>query len=150
MNFSMLSTALNAIPVPHLLLVMDVCYGGVFDARTAFHSLLGETEDDPSDRAPRDQLIARMLRARSRIYLTSGDENHEVSDGKPGQHSPFSRALLRQLQQRGGQNQLLDIATLYSGLRSLAMEPRAGYFDRSGAEQNADFVLIPTTPSAQQ
>lgn len=143
MNFATLSNALNTIPVPHLLLVMDVCYGGVFDARTSFHTLLGGDQDE---QAPRDQLIQRMLRARSRIYLTSGDENHEVSDGKPGLHSPFSRALLRALQQRGGQSQLLDIASLYSSLRSLPMEPRAGYFDRSGAEQNADFVLIPTTP----
>jgi hypothetical protein len=122
---------------------MDVCYGGVFDATTSFHSILGGTADHP---ASRDQLVLRALRARSRIYITSGDENHQVSDGEPGDHSPFSKALLKELQQKGGKDGLLDVATLYSSLRSLPMEPRAGYFDIGGAQQNADFVLIPTGP----
>jgi uncharacterized caspase-like protein len=140
--FSSLRNALDVIPVPHILLVMDVCYGGIFDATTSFHSILGGTADHP---ASRDQLVLRALKARSRIYITSGDENHQVSDGEPGGHSPFSKALLKELEQKGGKERLLDVATLYSSLRSLPMEPRAGYFDIGGAERNADFVLIPTS-----
>jgi uncharacterized caspase-like protein len=142
--FSSLRNALDVIPVAHILLVMDVCYGGIFDATTSFHSILGGTADHP---ASRDQLVLRALKAKSRIYITSGDENHQVSDGEPGDHSPFSKALLKELQQKGGKDSLLDVATLYSSLRSLPMEPRAGYFDIGGAEQNADFVLIPTGPT---
>jgi hypothetical protein len=67
-----------------------------------------------------------------------------VSDGASGAHSPFSKALLTELERRGGDQHLLDIATLYSGLRNLSLEPRAGYFDRGGTELNADFVLIPS------
>jgi uncharacterized caspase-like protein len=143
--FSSLRNALDVIPVPHILLVMDVCYGGIFDAKTSFHSLLGGTAEHPAER---DQLILRALKAKSRIYLTSGDENHQVSDGEPGAHSPFSKALLTELQLRGGKEQFLDIATLYSSLRSLPMEPRAGYFDIGEPGQNADFILIPSDVNA--
>jgi uncharacterized caspase-like protein len=140
MAFSYLSDALDQMKVRHELLVLDVCYGGRLDAKTPFHSLMGTTGDDT---APRDELIRRALEASSRIYITSGDENHQVSDGDPGQHSPFSRRFLAILQQNRSNPVFLDVSTLYYGLRSLPREPRAGYFYQSHAEEGADFILIP-------
>jgi uncharacterized caspase-like protein len=141
MAFSYLSSFLDHIPVNHELLVMDVCYGGLFDAKTQFHSLIGGSTEDS---APRDDLIRRALAAPSRIYITSGDENHQVSDGEPGQHSPFSRRFLSVLEQNRTNPMFLDVSTLYFALRSLPREPRAGYFYPSHAEEGADFILIPT------
>jgi uncharacterized caspase-like protein len=145
MSFSLLSNALNKIQVPHLLLVMDVCYGGLFDGmtdnvRTSFPALLGASTGET---APSNELIRRALEANSRIYITSGDENHQVSDGLPGQHSPFSRRFLDVLRRNRGAQPFLEISTLYNGLRTLPMEPKAGYFYAAHVEQGADFIFIP-------
>lgn len=145
MAFSYLSSALDRIQVNHELLVLDVCYGGMFDARTQFHSLIGVSDEGS---APRDELIRRALEAPSRIYITSGDENHQVSDGEPGQHSPFSRRFLSILEQNRTNPLFLDASTLYSGLRSLEREPRAGYFYASHAQEGADYLLIPKPAAA--
>ena len=130
MSFSDLSAQLNSIGVQHLLLVMDVCYGGLFDGttdhvKTSFLSLLGGNEQDT---APASELMRRALAAPSRIYITSGDENHQVSDGEKGQHSPFSGRFISVLQANAKSRPYLDMAFLLNGLRSLPREPKAGYF----------------------
>ena len=125
MSFSDLSAQLNSIGVQHLLLVMDVCYGGLFDGttdhvKTSFLSLLGGNEQDT---APASELMRRALAAPSRIYITSGDENHQVSDGEKGQHSPFSGRFISVLQANAKSRPYLDMAFLLNGLRSLPREP---------------------------
>jgi len=147
MGFSRIRNVLEVSPIRHVLLIMDVCYGGTFEATGGFQGMLGGAAKQKADR---DEIIVRALKARSRIYITSGDAKHEVSDGEPGGHSPFTTALLAELATRGGPQRLMDVATLYQNLRGeLPLEPRAGYFDRTGTEQNADFVLIPSNSSAQ-
>ena len=97
------------------------------------------------------RLVHRMLEVNSRIYITSTDEDHVASDGHAGEHSPFSKALLAKLKQRGGEDHLVDIGSLYGSLHlTLPVEPRAGYFDIGGAEQNASFVLIPSDAMTAQ
>ncbi len=148
-SFSEISSALNRIQVPHLLLVLDVCYGGLFngmvgDAKTSFQSMLGSGNDET---ASSSELIRRALEANSRIYIASGDENHAVSDGDPGQHSPFSRRFLAVLEQNQSKQPFLDVATLFNGLRSLPREPKAGYFYSAHVEQGADYIFIPQSQS---
>lgn len=150
MSFSDLSAMLNKISVRHLLLVMDVCYGGNFDGttdrvKTSFLSLLGGNEQD---RAPANELIRRALVAQSRIYITSGDENHPVSDGEKGQHSPFSGRFISVLQANAKSRPYLDMNFLLNGLRSLPMEPKAGYFYAAHVDQGADYIFIPRPQSA--
>ena len=145
MSFGTLSNTLDKINVSHILLVLDVCYGGLFDGntrngKTRFHSLLGSSDQDS---APREELIKRALEKTTRIYITSGDEDHQVSDGLPGEHSPFSRRFLSVLDQNKENPEFLDVATLYGGLRSLAREPKAGYFYAGLAEEGADYIFIP-------
>jgi uncharacterized caspase-like protein len=145
MAFSELSNDLDKIQVGHILLVMDVCYGGLFDGKTRngttrFQSMLGVNSGDS---APPDELIQRALKATSRLYITSGDEDHAVSDGAPGQHSPFSRRFLSVLEQNRTNRPFLDVATLYNGLRSLPREPKAGYFYAGLSEQGGDYIFIP-------
>jgi uncharacterized caspase-like protein len=148
-SFGDLTRILDRIKVPHLLLVLDVCYGGLFDGetngvKTSFFSQFGNSTDEM---APPNELIQRALNAHSRIYITSGDENHQVSDGDPGQHSPFSRRFLAALQENKATQPYLDVAHLFNKLRSLPREPRAGYFYENHVEQNADYIFIPRPQS---
>lgn len=148
--FSALSSALDKVPVPHLLLVLDVCYGGMFDGNTrnGRPRLQGLLPSHWDDSAPRNVLIQRALESKSRIYITSGDEDHQVNDGEAGKHSPFSRRFLAILQQNRTEP-FLGVRTLYDDLRTLPREPKVGYFYSSLAEQGADYVFIPQ-PSADR
>jgi len=154
LGFGTLRGALDVIPVPHILLIMDVCYGGTFDGLTATHTktrFQSVPEGAGADLQSRMRLVHRMLEVNSRIYITSTDEDHVASDGHAGEHSPFSKALLAKLKQRGGEDHLVDIGSLYGSLHlTLPVEPRAGYFDIGGAEQNASFVLIPSDAMTAQ
>jgi uncharacterized caspase-like protein len=138
--YGYLSTLLNGIGVPHLMLIIDSCYGGTFAATGDFKNLLSRVN---LPQASREKLIVRYMRAESRIYLTSGDEHHAVSDGAPGEHSPFASALLSILDQNAQQGNLLHAADLYLDLQSLPSEPRSGYFFPGASESGADFLFIP-------
>jgi hypothetical protein len=63
----------------HILVAMDCCYGG---------RLAGV-------RSGRTQNFARrFLTSRAHLVVASGRRDEQVSDGVPGEHSPFARAFL--------------------------------------------------------
>jgi len=155
-SFSDLSQKINMIGIGalHTLLVMDVCYGGLFDGRTrgvttGFQSLL-PNGGEQSVASP-DELIHRVLEHPSHIYITSGDENHSVSDGLPGEGSPFSQRFLFVLKKKAEGQPYIDMAHLYAGLFSLERKPKMGYFPPGQQDgQGADFLFIPRSSATQQ
>ena len=109
----------------HILVVLDVCYGGTFDRRIAEAGTRGNT----SESLPLDERIRRKLRDKSRIYLTSGGVR-AAYDGEPGQHSPFARAFLTILRHYGGDSRLIDMDEIRHTLKTTLMpEPMSGPFD---------------------
>lgn len=95
----------------HLLVIVDVCFGGGFvqfctpfasEQRTmrssGGSSLLGRRRSSSSSSRVRSQLMVRrdLLEARTRLVLTSGPADTTVPDGSDD-HSPFTAALLRAL-----------------------------------------------------
>ncbi len=76
---SSLRTYLNAIKCKHLFLIIDSCFSGSFFAQVRRVGLPEMLERDPS-----------------RWCLTSGRQEI-VSDGKPGENSPFMSSLLYHL-----------------------------------------------------
>lgn len=137
--YGYLSDLLHAVPVNHILLLIDSCYGGNFARTGDFANLLSVSLPTAS----RNDLIVRAMDHKSRIYLASGDAHHAVSDGAVGQHSPFAQALLVVLAANAQQDGLLHVANLYNTLSVLPSKPTSGYFFPGASESGADFLFVP-------
>ncbi len=129
-----LRSILDNIPCEHILLTMDVCFGGTFDPKIAnSRALLKTSITDESE------YLARKLSYTTRKYITSGGKNY-VSDGIIGEHSPFARQLIKALKSGAGSDRILTIAEIRPFIEKLVPEPRLGSF---GRDHNAsDFVFV--------
>jgi Caspase domain len=116
----------------HILLTMDVCFGGTLDPEVARHR-------GKSDEATVDDMLVRKFSHKTRKYLTSGGKEY-VSDGIPGKHSPFSEKLIYSLRTLGGGDQVLTLAEIQVELEKLKQVPRTGSF--SDDEPLSDFVFV--------
>jgi len=137
LDFSRLARMLNSIPVKHIFVVLDVCYGGAFDERVTQWS--GQRGDEYDDVSP-EKVISRKLAVKGRLYLTSGAIT-TVPDGRPGEHSPFARRFIESLRTYGGNKQLLTARRIATDVEKIEPEPRFGEFGNS--EPGADFLFIP-------
>jgi len=124
---------INNIPCPHILLTMDVCFGGTLDPVIASSRGTADTEVTVGD------MLVRKWNHKTRKYLTSGGKEY-VSDGKAGSHSPFTARLLEALKTRGGEDQVLTLGEIQSAMERLAQLPRMGSFGSD--EVMSDFVFI--------
>jgi hypothetical protein len=130
---SVLRTYLNNIPAEHVLLAMDVCFGGTFDPLIAANRALevGETDDN--------EYLVRKLGQKTRKYITSGGKDY-VSDGVPGKHSPFTQKILQALSEGGGTDRILTLSEVKTYVEKLKPEPRMGSFGDDKPE--SDFVFV--------
>ena len=142
-SLAYLQSILKNLPCKHILVVLDVCYGGTFDETIA---LEGEpTRGDPvSDPVPnqsrRDEYVLKKLKPRTRIYLASGGKE-PVDEGRPGEHSPFAKELLAKLTETAtGNDKLLTIYELTTSIEKKVVTVRMGTFD--GNQSNSDFLFI--------
>jgi hypothetical protein len=130
------------LPVPHILLVLDVCYGGSFKGHDSPPEYRVEHIDTPPSL---DRLIANKMEHPSRFYIASGGLR-EAFDGQPGRHSPFARTFLKTLRDYGGPEHIIDMGKLDGAVYGLCPHPYTGTF---GAQQEGgDFIFIPK-PDAQ-
>lgn len=134
-SHSELSTILNNINCKHIFLVMDVCFGGTFDQKIAQR---GESVTDYQE-ITRTEFIERKLKNKTRLYLTSGGKEY-VSDGRPGQHSPFARKFLEALRNYGGSDSVLTQSEINNYVEKLVPEPRYGEFGNN--EPGSDFIFV--------
>jgi hypothetical protein len=133
-SYNRLRNVLNTMPCEHVMLMMDVCFGGTFD--DAIASSRGESVYEEISQS---EFIARKLAVKTRKYLTSGGKQY-VSDGIPGKHSPFAKKVLEALDQYGGTDGILILTELYPHVEKLNPEPKLGKFgeDAPGSE----FVFV--------
>jgi caspase domain-containing protein len=136
-SHNVLRSAIDNIPNQHILLMMDVCYGGTFDPLIARSGSRGN--DDLYNDVGLNEYIDRKLKFKTRQYITSGGKEY-VSDGRPGMHSPFASKFLEGLRSYGGRDNIITIPELKIWLERLAMEPRAGTFGTN--EPGSDFVFV--------
>jgi hypothetical protein len=120
------------IPCKHVLLTMDVCFGGTLDPMIARSRAAA---DDISER----EMLARKFSYKTRKYLTSGGKEY-VSDGIPGKHSPFAAKLIESLRSFGGEDRILTLAELQVNMEKLKQVPRFGSFGDD--EKLSDFVFV--------
>lgn len=130
---SVLRNIIDNIPCDHILLVMDVCFSGTFDPVIArSRNALYEDLDDA-------ELLVRKLSKKTRRYLTSGGKEY-VSDGIPGQHSPFAQRFIEILKSRGGDDRIITLQEIYPVMQRLKTLPRTGEFGQN--EKDSDFVFV--------
>jgi hypothetical protein len=128
---------IDNIPSKHIFLAMDACFGGTFDPfirSSAHRGSFGIYEE-----LDKNEYINRKLKFRTRKFLTSGGKEY-VSDGRPGQHSPFTRKLLEAMRSYGGADGILTLTEIKSYIEKINPEPRFGEF---GTDQpGSDFIFI--------
>ncbi len=133
LSHNLLRVRIENIKCEHILLVMDVCFGGTIDpkmARVRGNAL--EKEDA--------QYLVKKLTKRTRKFLTSGSKEY-VPDGTPGKHSPFAEKFILALREiGGGEGRILSTTELIPYFMRLSTEPRFGSFGTD--EANSDFVFV--------
>ena len=130
---SILRNVVNNIPCEHILLTMDVCFSGTFDP------VIARRGDDLYENVETSEMLVRLLSKKTRKYLTSGGKEY-VSDGIPGQHSPFARKFLEVLKGRGGADKIITMPEIYATMQGLKTLPRTGSFGDD--EKESDFVFV--------
>jgi hypothetical protein len=143
MSLSFLRDTVDQLKVPHILIVLDVCYGGIFKERKQLPPYSTENVDTPQGL---DFVIANKMKSPSRLYIASGGLR-QAFDGAPGTHSPFARTFLRTLRQYGGQEHLIDMGKLVGAVYGLCPHPYSGTF--GSQEDGADFIFVPK-PDAEK
>lgn len=134
-SHSNLRSYINNIPCEHILLTMDVCFGGTFDPVIA-KSRGDENFNDLTE----TECLVRKLSYKTRKYITSGGKEY-VSDGIAGKNSPFAAKLLEALKSNGGADGILTVSEINSFLEKIkTAEPRSGDF--GDGQKNADFVFV--------
>ncbi len=134
-SHSTLRTIINNLPCRHILLLVDACFGGTFDPLIA----ASDRGEDEYSQVTKPEFINRKMRFRTRRFLTSGGKEY-VPDGRPGQHSPFTRRFLEALRSYGGKDGVLTLGEVLLYIETVRPEPRAGEFGTN--EPGSDFLFI--------
>jgi hypothetical protein len=87
----------------------------------------------------KEDFIERKMKYKTRLYLSSGGKEY-VPDGRPGQHSPFTRKFLEALRSYGGEDGVLTINEILSYIEKVDPQPRFGEFGNN--EPGSDFLFI--------
>lgn len=135
LSYHRLRSVVNNIPCEHIFLTMDVCFGGTFDAELQSDGI-GESSFAGKASA---EMVTKRLSYKTRKFMTSGEKQY-VSDGIPGQHSPFARALLEALRSSGGEDGILTLREITPFVSKLKIKPRAGEFGDNAP--GSDFIFV--------
>lgn len=125
----------NNLPCNHVLLMLDVCFGGTLDPVIAKGR--GATSELSTT-----QMLVRKWNYKTRKYITSGGKEY-VSDGIPGKHSPFAGKLLEALKSNGSGDMIVTLPELSVYFERLPQLPRFGSFGDD--EKTSDFVFLRKT-----
>ena len=111
-----------------MLLAMDCCYGGRL----------------VSSRSASSEYEERLMTRRAHVIISSGRGDQQVSDGVPGENSPFATAFIKALDSNGPARAITS-SQIYSSMETYWMqedfnqEPLIGYPE--GA-QGGNFVFV--------
>ena len=129
---------IDNIGCEHIFLMVDACFSGVFDAPVdQFVSARGANRI-PDD-VTKGQFIKQTLTYKTRWFLTSGGKEY-VSDGRPNQHSPFTRRVLDALRSNSGQHGILTLEDIGRFVEKATPQPRAGEFGTNAPGSNFLFI----------
>ena len=128
-----LRSRIENIKCEHIMLVMDVCFGGTIDPKMQ--------KTRAADLAYEDsQFLVKKLTKRTRKFLTSGSKEY-VPDGEPGKHSPFAEKFIMALNEIGGApGRVMSTAQMVPYFLRLSTEPRFGSFGTD--DPASDFIFV--------
>ncbi|MBD0404995.1 caspase family protein [Flammeovirga sp. EKP202] len=134
LSYGTFNNILNALPSKHVGVVIDVCFGGAFNdqlvkSRSGFSSY--------AERTPQE-FTKNKLKKNTRVYLTSG-ALEAVSDGKPGQHSPFCYRFLNILEKEREDSFPITLSYIYQNLLDNSSEAVYGSFGKNSPA--SEFIL---------
>ena len=138
LSHQLLRSYIDQIPAHHVLLMMDVCFGGTFDRGIAESGSRGGMYEDQ----PVSQLFAERANWTTRKFITSGGKQY-VFDGVPGHNSPFVHNLLTELRNPSRDRGYLTFADLQSAVQGTNPPPVWGTWGNDDA--GSDFFLISST-----
>ena len=122
----------------HIFLIVDACFSGAFDSPVDQFNRARGANRIPDDVTKR-QFIKQSLAYKTRWYLTSGGKEY-VSDGRPNQHSPFTRRVLEALRSNPGQHSILTLEDIGRYVEKATPQPRAGEFGSNAPGSNFLFI----------
>jgi hypothetical protein len=139
---------LNNIPSRHVLVLLDVCHGGVFDQKI-FEKEKREGLSGILSNKNVLQFLKDKLPLRTRKFLSSvGSE--PAFDGKAGRHSPFANLLLQVLRAKGaGSNGIVTLTDIFRVLQTASMNETAtlkispAMADFGNVDAFSEFIFIP-------
>jgi hypothetical protein len=140
-----LRAIINKIPIKHVFVVIDACYGGTFDPRITDSVHRG---GDDYASISLDELRSRKVNLTTRQFLTSGDKDF-VSDGT-GNNSPFARVLLQKLRAYGGSIGYLSVGQLRPAFELSQKQARYGPFGDDDPGSEFFFVPVKSTSANSQ
>ena len=139
---------INKIPARQVLVLLDICHGGVFD-----ENVLGGAQRNGSSDNSTNRNVLQFLREKSQYKIRralSSVGKDAAFDGKAGKHSPFANLLLQVLRARGSaSNNIVTLADIYAVLQTASLNENstlrisphmAGFGDN---DPLGEFILIP-------
>ncbi|MBL0273727.1 MAG: caspase family protein [Chitinophagaceae bacterium] len=146
-QYAKLQKMVNNIPSRQILVMLDVCHGGLFNQKI----LDKRNEADKKAITNRNvrQFLVDQSEFKCRKFLSSVGTD-EAFDGKSGDHSPFANLLLQVLRAKGQEtNGIVTLSDIYSVLQknslnetaTLKISPQKDGF--GGDNPMSDFILIP-------
>ncbi|MGE0502192.1 MAG: caspase family protein [Rhizobiaceae bacterium] len=139
-----ISAAIQRMQAGKVILISDSCYSGAL--------MRGGPEDEPEpiEDDERIELLLKLQSSRSRIVISSGN-NEPVSDGGGEGHSVFARALLTGLEKMEydafSARELFDDFILKAVAGNADQEPQYRPLERVGHE-GGDFVFVKVAAQA--
>jgi hypothetical protein len=141
-----LKKMINKIPAKQVLVLLDICHGGVFD-----ETVLGKQRDNPAS-AITNRNVLELLKDKSQLVtrkVLSSVGKESAFDGRAGKHSPFATYLLKILNARGGTEGIVTLSDIYALLQkaslneteTLKISPHIAGFGAN--DPMSEFILIP-------
>lgn len=131
--YSNFRNLVNNIPCKHILVVLDVCFGGTFNP------IVARRGSPIYDEMERNAFIKNKLRYTTRKYITSGGKQY-VPDGVPGHHSPFARRFIEGIRGDGLGDNILTFNEILTYIEKVKPDPTFGEFGIN--EPGSDFLFI--------
>jgi hypothetical protein len=148
-SFPELQNIVTNLRCNHILLTLDVCYGGTFDSYFATTDEQAFRGDDRGAKliSERSEMMESLtaftlekLRPNTRLYLSAGGKE-VVSDGKKGEHSPFAKAFLEKLSEAANSSyKILTVAGLKDYLEKQTRKVKMNGFGSN--QSNSDFLFV--------
>lgn len=141
-SYSRLENMLPQFACKHILLVLDVCFGGTFVKDIRNRSSAMRSDEQSASKMTMEERIRRAAPYRTRKLLSSGADE-PVSDGVA--HSPFANGILDALRSSGSKNGFLDFQDIVSSVKNI--KPGPVWADFGNYESGNDFFFVPKPES---